>query len=180
MSQAIPATHTAGDSIDWAIDPGTRTPTDGWSAQLVLIGPQRFAINCVAEGAAFAAQATAAATGLWPAGNYGLRVLLSRAGERVTLELAPLEVLPDPVYAPSLLSSAAQHLADLKAAYHAHMASGMAVVAEYRIGDRMRKFKSVEELLKAIGHAERQVEAERMTKAVAAGLSPRRRFVTRM
>jgi hypothetical protein len=44
----------------------------------------------------------------------------------------------------------------------------------------MRKFKSVEELLKAIGHAERQVEAERMTKAVAAGLSPRRRFVTRM
>lgn len=180
MSQAIPATHTAGDHVDWALDPGTRTPADGWSAQLVLIGPDRFTVACVADGLAFAAQATAAATGLWPAGTYGLRLLLSRAAERVTVELAPVEVLPDPTYASSLLSNAEQHLADLKAAYQAHMASGMAVVAEYRIGDRLRKFKSVEELLKAIRHAEQQVEAERATKAVAAGLSPRRRFVTRM
>lgn len=180
VSQAIPATHTAGDSVDWTVDPGSRTAAEGWSAQIIGVGPDRFTLSCTVDGVAFVAQAAAASTGQWPAGTYGLRLLLTRATERVTVELASIEVLPDPTYAPSLLSTAEQHLADLKAAYQAHMASGMAVVAEYRIGDRLRKFKSVEELLKAIGHAERQVEAERMTKAVAAGLSPRRRFVTRM
>lgn len=180
VSQAIPSTHTAGDSIDWALDPGSRTPAQGWGAQLVLIGPARQAVDCVAAGVTFVAQASAATTGQWPAGRYRLRLLLSRAGERFTQELPELEVLPDPTYAASLLSTAEQHLEDLKTAYRAHLASGMAVVAEYRVGDRLRKFKSVEELLKAINHAEREVQAERDAKALAAGISPRRRFVTRM
>ncbi len=184
MSDTFPSTHTAGDSTAWRFDAGDHAPSGGWSAKLVLIGPQRLSVDCAADGEAFALAATAATTAAWLPGIYAARLLYLNGADRASRDLAALEIRPDPAAAGTgaaeLLSEAERFLADLEAAYRAHMTSGSAVVGEYRIGTRMRKFKDVSELLKALNAARRDVEAERAAKAIAAGQSPRTRFVVRM
>lgn len=180
----LPSTHTAGDSTDWRLDPGDYLPSAGWSAKLVLIGPARLVLDCTVVGGQFALQAPSATTAAWLAGDYTARVLYSKAGERHSRDLSPLRILPDPAAggtdAASLLTAAERHLADLEAAYRDHMASGNAVVAEYQIGNRRKRFKDVADLIKAINLARQDVEREKAAASLAAGGSARRRFVVRM
>ncbi len=180
----VPSTHTAGDSTAWQFDAGACLPSAGWTAQLVLIGPARITVACGTSGDTFTVAANSATTAAWAPGDYALRLLYTKAGERQSRDLPGLRILPDPAAggttADSLLSAAQKHLADLEAAYRAHMSSGSAVVAEYRIGDRMRRFKDVADLLAALNAARRDVQAEESAAALAAGGSSRRRFVVRM
>lgn len=185
MSDTLPSTHTAGDSTDWLLEAGDYLPGLGWSAQLVLIGPARISVECeIANAAQFGVQLTSATTAAWQPGDYTARVLYTKAGERHSRELTGLRILPDPASSAStarvFLTAAEAHLADLEAAYRDHMASGNAVVAEYRIGTRMTRFKDTADLIKAIDRARLDVEREKAAASLAAGGSARRRFVVRM
>jgi hypothetical protein len=184
MSDTLPSTHTAGDSTAWRFDAGDCPPASGWAAQLILIGATRQVVACTVAGEQFALDASSATTATWPADTYTASLVCTKGAERVSRTVGTVRVLPDPTAvgttARSLLTEAEAHLADLEAAYRDHMASGNAVVAEYRIGTRMKQFKSVADLLKALNAARADVEREQAAASLAAGGSARRRFVVRM
>lgn len=184
MSDSLPSTHTAGDSTAWRFDAGDCLPSAGWSAQLVLVGAVRQQIACTVAGDQFAVNAASADTAAWAPGNYTASLICTKAGERVSRTVGPLRVLADPAAvtttARSLMTAAEQHLADLEAAYRDHMASGNAVVAEYQIGNRRKRFKDLADLLRALNAARADVEREQAAANLAAGGSSRRRFVVRM
>lgn len=184
MSDTLPSTHTAGDSTAWLLDAGDYLPSAGWAAKLILVGATRIEIACTTSGSQFAASQTSSNTASWGPGDYTASVVYTKASERASRTIGALRVLPDPAAAGttarSLLTSAEAHLADLEAAYRDHMASGNAVVAEYRIGTRMTRFKDTADLIKAIDRARLDVEREKAAASLAAGGSARRRFVVRM
>lgn len=187
MASTLPSTHTAGDSGDWTLDaPDAALPGDGWAAQLVLIGAtQRYTLSGTASGSSsYAFAPSAATTAAWVAGDYTASLITTKAASRLSTPAGAIRILPDPAavgtLAASLLSTAQQRLAALQAAYDAYVASGNLTAAEVRVGDRLRKFRTVPELLQALNAARRDVEAETQAAALAAGQSARRRFVVRM
>ena len=184
MSDTIPTQHTAGDTFEATLSGADHLPSAGWSAQLVLIGPSRYTISATTSGADFSASAAAAVTAAWAPGDYSLRVVYTNGVDRATGAAASLRVLPDPTAsgtdALALKSTAQRVLDDLMLAYQAHLTGGQVHVAEYTINGRAMKFRTIAELLTAINAARRDVEAEKSAARVAAGLSPRVRYVTRM
>lgn len=184
MSASIPTTHTAGDSFAATLDGSTYPASAGWGAVLVLIGPSRQSLNSAASADDHAVAVAGAATAAWAAGSYAMRAVYTKAADRYSVALGTLTVAPDPAAggtdARALLSSAAQALQDLEAAYRAHLASGNVHVAEYEIAGRRMKYRSFADLLKALEAARRDVAAERAAALISAGLNPRKQFVTRM
>lgn len=184
VSNTIPTQHTAGDTFAATLSGVDNLPQAGWSAQLVLIGPARYTISATTSGVDFAATAAASVTAVWLPGDYSLRVVYTNGAQRATGAGASLRVLPDPTAvgtdAMTLKSTAQRVLDDLMVAYQAHLTGGQVHVAEYTINGRSMKFRAVAEMLAAINAARRDVEAEKSAARVAAGLSPRVRYVTRM
>lgn len=184
MSASTPTTHTAGNTFAATLDGSTYPASDGWVAALILIGPARFTLTSAASGDDHAVAVAGSTTASWAAGAYAMVAVYTKAADRYSVELGTLTVLPDPASAGTdaraLLSSAAQALQDLEAAYRAHLASGNVHVAEYEIAGRRMKYRSIQELLKALSAARRDVAAEQAAKRISAGLNPRTQFVTRM
>lgn len=179
-----PTQHTAGDSFAATLSGDDYPATDGWAAQLILIGPARYTVNATASGADHAAAETATATAAWQAGSYALRSIYTRGSDRVTVALPALRVLPDPAAsgtgAAALLSPAEQALQDLEAHYRGYISDGDFKVGEYQFGQRRQTFRTVADLLQALAAARRDVAAEQSAQRIAAGGSPRQRFVVRM
>jgi hypothetical protein len=184
VSTDIPTQHTAGDSFAATFSSADYPATSGWTAQLVLIGPQRITLTATAAGSSFRATANSAATASWPAGEYALRALFTLAGERASEDAGRLRVSPDPGAATTtdqaLKSTAQRVLEDLERAYQAYLSGGQVGVAEYTINGRTMKYRSVAELLQALSAARRDVANELAAARIAAGLGGRQRFVTRM
>lgn len=180
VSTSIPTLHVAGDTLSGTLSGSTYSPTSGWSAQLVLIGPERYTVNATAAAPDYAITTASVIV----AGVYALRVLYTNGAERHTVDLGQLTVVPDPADAGTTgqdLKGAAQLRLDaLMAAYDAHIASGKTLVGEYQVAGRTMKFNTLADLLAAINAAKRDVAAERAAARIAAGLGGRTRFVVRM
>ena len=186
MSQSIPLQHTAGDSFAATLDGGTYSATDGWVAQLVLIGAANHLLASTASGSDHAVVANTAATAAWTPGDYALRAIYTKAAtsSRVSLDVGSLRVLHDPVASlttsAALKSPARLAFEALQAAYRAYVAAGQFHVQEYQINGRQMKFRTVADLLTALNAAQREVQAEDAAALIAAGMNPRQRFVVRM
>lgn len=184
MAQSIPTQHTAGDSFAAVLSDSAASAADGWAAQLVLIGPERITLTGTASGADHAIAAAATVTADWAPGTYTLRALYTKASDRISRDAGTLRVLPDPAVAgtdAAALKSTAQATFDtLQAAYRAYLTSGRFTVQAYTIAGRSTTYRTVAELLQALNAAARGVEAEKAAALIAAGASPRDRFVVRM
>lgn len=186
VSDTLPTQHTAGDTYTATLSGATYAPADGWAAQLVLIGPQRITLAATVSGTDHAITADAATTAAWAPGDYSVRVVYTKAstGARSSATLGSLRLHPDPLAsgtdAAALKSPARRALEDLEAAYRAHLSSGQVQVAEYQVAGRTMKFRTLVDLLKALNAARQDVAAETARERVAAGLSPRITYVTRM
>lgn len=177
----------AGDSINYAASLPGYTPADGWSLRYRLTpraaGGTPVDITATDSGSGWLVQVGPATTAVWVAGDYTWASWVQRTGERYSIGQGQLTIKADPAALPAgtdTRSAAAVTLATLEAAYQAHISSGNAAVGEYEINGRRMKYRKLEELLAAIAAARRQVEAERVSARVSAGLSPRLQFVTRM
>ena len=180
MSESIPTQHIAGDTFKATLGARAYPPAAGWSAQLVLLGPARYAVTATA-GASDYSVSTAA---IVMPGAYTVCVVYSNGSERYTVDLGQLAVRPNPALAgatgQSLKGTAQLRLDALMAAYDAHIASGKTLVGEYEIAGRRMKFNVLADLLAAINAAKWDVEADRVAARIAAGLGGRTRFVVRM
>ena len=180
MSASIPTQHVAGDTLNVTLSGDLYPPADGWSAQLVLLGPVRVAVAATAGSSDY----TATTTTVTVAGVYALRGIYTRAPSRYTVDLGQLTVTPDPALngttGQTLKGAAQLRLDALLTMYDAHIASGKAIVGEYQIAGRQMRFSTLADLLTAINAARRDVEAEAAAQRIAAGLGGRTRFVVRM
>lgn len=180
----LPTTFTSGDAFTATITNASYPAGAGWSAQMVLIGPTRQTITGTASGDDFVFTADSAATASWAAGSYTARILYTLAGARTTVESGTLQVLPDPAAggtdARALMGTWARILADLEAAYQAHITSGRAVVGSYSIGGRSMSYQTTAELVRAIDNARREVAREEAAAKLLRGESARNKLQIRM
>jgi hypothetical protein len=183
-TNTIPLQHIAGDSFTATLTGADYSAADAWVASLLLIGPQRVTLSSSASGTDHAVAAEAAVTAVWAPGEYALRVLYTKAAERHSVDAGRLTVRPDPsattTTAVALKSPAQRTLDALEAAYAAYLASGQFHVGEYTVLGRAVKYRSLHELIKALGLARRDVASETAANMLMAGGNPRQRFVTRM
>lgn len=181
------STLIAGDSINYAAAVTGYSPADGWSLRYRLTprasGGSAIDITATDDGSGWLVQVGPAVTAAWTAGEYTWASWVQRTGERYSIGQGQCTIKADPATLAAgtdTRSAATVLLATLEAAYLEHIQSGNAVVGYYLINGRQMQYRKLEELLAAIAAARRQVESEKVAARVAAGLSPRQRFVVRM
>lgn len=181
------STLIAGDTINYAAAVTGYSPADGWSLRYRLTpragGGAAIDITAIADAGGWLVQVSPTTTAAWAPGEYTWASWMQRTGERYSIGQGQCTIKADPAtmaVGTDTRTPAAILLATLEAAYLAHIQSGNAVVGYYLINGRQMQYRKFEELLAAIASARRQVESEKVAARVAAGFSPRQRFVVRM
>lgn len=159
----------AGDSVSWSRLLPEFSADDGWTLKYRILwttGSSPAAFSAVGVGAQHVVGLDSLTTSDWPAGRATLFVFVERsigpATERVSLEAKAIEIAPNLATASNFdaRSVAARALDDLKAALASYCTAGQGPVAEYRIGDRLMKFRSTTEIVDLINFYERAVARE--------------------
>lgn len=142
-----PEQVTAGDSIAWRVADSAHPAGDGWALSLTLVSPAgRITLPAsTADGDGHIITVPPATTAAWAPGAYRLHVAATRAGERVTLLAADLEILPDPATATPY--DGRSHARRLLAAIESWLESRNPTVAEYQVADRQMRYIPIPELL---------------------------------
>lgn len=182
LSTSIPSRVIAGDSFAASASSPDCPAGDGWGATLLLVGPDgQHRVAGAIEGDGFRFAANYSATSGWVPGSYTAHVQFTRDDERKTLPAGELVIQPDPASATAReqLSPWRRILADLEAAYEAHVAAGRSTVQSYTINGRSMTFKDAGALLKEIENARGEVARENAAERIAQGRMPRTRFVVR-
>lgn len=93
---AIPASFTAGDSLELLLSAALYPPLSGWSLRIDFAGPAKpSAWNSSAAGSAHAFTLSSAATSEFAAGAYSWQLVALAENKRVTLQRGSLEVRAD-------------------------------------------------------------------------------------
>jgi hypothetical protein len=179
-------TLTSGDSVRFETCVPAYPPTDGWALTYRLI-PQvvgaPIELQATGVGDKYRVSATGAQTAIWAPGQYAWASWVSRGADSYTIASGQARIAPNPRTASLALdtrSPAERRLADLQAAYDAHISSGQAAVAEYTIGGRGMKFRDLAALISAIERAKVDVLQERRAARILRGQPARQQLVTRM
>jgi hypothetical protein len=178
---------TAGDSLSFVTCVPDYPADDGWVLRFrlapVTAGNAAIELLASAQGRDHLVSEAAATTTSWLAGTYGWTSWVERAGTVYTVSSGRVTILANPrtaTVATDTRSPAERRLADLQAAYDAHISSGQAAVAEYTIGGRGMKFRDLAALISAIERAKTDVLQERRAARILRGQPGRQQLVTRM
>lgn len=183
-------TIIAGDTLDFDqsvqdTDGNVYLPSDGWSLKLRLVpraSGTAYEVDATgaANGVDFNVAAAAATTATWAAGQYAAVALVSKSGERKTVHLGSVVVRPDPGAASTYdeRSDARKALEAAQSLWYAY-STNQVTVLEYEIAGRRMRFRSAADLLANIDALKREVRREENAERLAAGLSTRRRIITR-
>lgn len=169
-----PVTLRAGDSAAWVRNQPDRRAADGWSLTYRLIPANGLPVNIVAvgDGDNWAVSLLSTATADLPAGNCMLVGVFTRAGgEQVTVYAGSVNVLPNLLTSGAFdsRSQARRALEQLRGVFAAVSADANALTSEYQIAGRMRRFRTVEEIILAISFWEAQVTKEEAAASLIAG-----------
>ncbi|MCL2636700.1 MAG: hypothetical protein FWD50_08780 [Betaproteobacteria bacterium] len=165
-----PRTFRAGDSVSWTETLAEYPPADGWSLDYRLLWSSGTAVDIpsTAAGDEHVVSVQSASTAAWPAGRATLVWFARRAGERITVGNKQVNILPDLAAAQSFDGRTANRRAldQAEAAMAAYLEGGKAHVAEYVVGSRTMKFRSVDEIVALINHYKRLVAKENSALAM--------------
>ena len=169
----LPARHTAGDTLTFTESHADYLPEDGWVLSYVLVSALgKITLTTTDNGdGTHLINETAATTKNWLADLYRWQRYFTKGTERFTDGRGALEVLADFASVVSTLDARSdwqQILDSLKAAYKT-LASTSATVATVSYKDRSTTYRSIEEVLTALNHAERQVALEKKQQALRDG-----------
>lgn len=173
-----PINLRAGDTISWERELAEYSAADGWALKYRLLWPTGPAVDITSTGSGttHTVSLTAVTTASYAPGTATLLAYVERTGERVTLDVQTVTVLPDltasgPYDSRSLNQIA---LANARAALASYMAKGQLHVAGYDIGGRVMKFREAKDIIDLIQHLEREVAREVAAIALLSGRSPGR------
>jgi len=183
MAAAIPAVEpisiTAGDSASWTRALADYSASDGWTLTYAFIKVKFPAspllITATASGSGFLISLTPADTQFWPAGEYNGQGYVTKAGDRRTIWVGSLDVLPDYVTAGAVETrSVARRILDFIESSFEKIVQKQ--VVEATIEGVQLRFRTLKELQEARDYWLDKVNTE---EAVAAGGAPRRCILTR-
>ena len=189
----------AGDTLEFRVTVSDYPPSDGWSLTYRFVPrfatPSQAPVTLVAtvEGDEYVLFASPATTSGWVPGAYNWARWVEKTGARQVLDdldsRGQLELLPDPAQtnqgadnrtqAQKALDDCNTALANVAVRGANAGTSGLPV--EYRIGDRMMKYQTVDEahvaLLKVRNHWQTEVNQETARAMKAAGLADPRKVL---
>lgn len=180
-----PLSIRAGDSVGWTKTVAEYPATDGWALayRILPASGQPVSISTVASGADYTVgPLNSDGTASLPVGRAQLVGYVSRGTDRATIYSAPIEILPNLAAAGSFdgRSEAKIALDQLRAIFAAASADASALTQEYQIAGRMRRFKSIAEIIMAIQYWESQVARETAAESMIYGGSANGRIQVRL
>lgn len=169
----LPARHTAGDTLKFTESNANYLPADGWVLSYVLVSAlQKITLTATDNGdGGHLINESAGDTASWVADIYRHQRYYTNGADRYTDGQGQMEVLADFASVDSTLDARSdwqQILDGLKAAYK-KLTTGRISVVTSSFKDRTTTYRSVEELLTAIRHAEQQVTREKKQQALRDG-----------
>lgn len=169
-----PAIVYAGDSISWRKSLPNFPATDGWALAYKLVSASSIiAINATADGADYVIDVPASTTSGWLAGTYRWVAFVTKASARYTVASGEIVIRPNLAGATDAFdarSDAERALDDLKKALTTWIATS-GHVQEYEIAGRRMRYRSMDEIRKAISLLELEIANERKAARLAAGLA---------
>lgn len=170
----LPARHTAGDTLKFTESHADYLPGDGWVASYVLVSAlAKITITSTDNGdGSHLFNESASTTANWIADVYRWQRYFTKGSERYTDGRGEFEVLADFGSVQNSLDARSewqQILDGLKAAYK-KLSTTSATVATVSYRDRTTTYRSVDDLLTAINHAEKQVVREKKEQALRDGM----------
>jgi hypothetical protein len=92
----IPEKITAGDSVAWKKSFSAYSAADGWSLSYALANDDgQITFSGSADGSDHLIEVAASTTADWTPGEYGFDAYVTKAGERITVDVGIVEVRPD-------------------------------------------------------------------------------------
>ena len=172
----MPPVLVAGDSLLYVRDLPNYKPSDGWLLKVALVKPDTPSIllDVALNGDdRYRVSAASSDTAGWAAGVYTWQEIVEKpGGERHTVAIGALQVdaaLDDQANGYDTRTVWQQTLDNLESAYR-NMAAGNIKAASVTFNGYVTQYRTLEELIKAIDHARRQVARERQEKALRDGL----------
>ena len=152
---AIPATLTAGESIQAVTTLDGYAPNDGYTVAWRFAAPTPISIAGVSAsgGAAWALTVTPAQTLLFRRGNLSWDVIASKDGGATVAQRGTITVYPSPL-------AVSQYAAALAAVDAAIAAYGTTSKRSFSIGDMSVSYRSLQELLDLRGYYKREIARE--------------------
>jgi hypothetical protein len=155
VANQIPESFIAGDTVQWRYSPSNYHASDGWVLVYTFVNATtRKQITAAADGAAFIATLNAEDSAAWPPADYVWSAVVTRDGERYTVDTGRITVRPDIAAAPEggfdARSPARKVLEAIDAKLAGRASADQLDVIEYHIG--MRGLRRTEDgLLKLRG-----------------------------
>lgn len=175
----------AGDSLNFSTSVPDYLPDDGWVLKYRLVprtaSGSAIDITATAVDSDFVVQIAASITNGWGSDTYTWISWVEKGAEVYTIDDGQIVVRPNPRTLAAGFdgrSQAQKALEDLKTAF-ATFSATQGMVKRYAIAGREMEFNSASEILKQIAFWEAQLAAEQAAEALAKGLKPKNRILTR-
>jgi hypothetical protein len=152
-----------GDSLNFRTTPRDYTADQGWVLTYLLVpraGGERLEVETVADGASFLVQVPASVTAGWAVGDYSWAAIVTKAGDRYTVEAGNIQIKPNPAQATALDVRTQNEVA--LDAINAVLANRATMDQQnYAIGGRSLSRMPVADLLALRQHYVREIKRER-------------------
>lgn len=175
-----PASFTSGDTVSFTVPAQGDKTSAAYALTYRLVGKGALSITAAADGTGWKVTATSAQTATLPSGDYAYALVLTKTGERHTVEYGQVAVTADVLSAAVGYDGRTQAQRDLeavRAAIRAIVAGG--AVAEYSIGNRSLKKMAMSDLLALETSLKADVAREKMAAKPDGGRSVFVRFGVR-
>jgi len=168
LSTSEPTSFRAGETVEWTRTLPEYPNVDGWSLKYRIFWPSGASpvdLTATGNGTEYAVNIAASSSAAFQPGQASLWSYVERAigdpltTERIDLGVTQLQIDENLLSAGTLDSRSPNQRAldDLRAALSAYVAGSSGHVAEYQIGDRTMRFRSLREITDLIAYYEKQI-----------------------
>ena len=169
IPSTIPNEVRAGDTLRWTREFTDYPASDGWALAYTLVSSTAVAtINASADGDGFDVTVTAAISAAFVPGRYTITEFVTKALERVTLNIKPLRVLANLAGA-SAGTDVRSHARKMLEAIETWLETKSPTAASFEIAGRKLQNYPLADLLKLRDRYRAEANAE---DRAAAGLAP--------
>lgn len=176
---SVPASITAGDTLQWRISLADYLASAGWTLKYRLINSSaKYDITAAADSDDHLVTVAAATSAAYIAGTYSWQAYVEKATERFTVASGSIIVKPDLAGAAAALDTRS-HARKMLAAIEAWLEGRDPGVAEYEIAGRRMKYIPKNELIALRSRYQNEVRQEEAAERISNGLAAGNRLLVR-
>lgn len=184
MAQTVPTTEpaavTAGDTLLWSIMLAEFPASEGWTLKYRLINSAgKIDITAGASGDTYVVAVPAATSAAYVAGTYDWQRTVEKGAERFTTGTGRIIIAPNLAAQSAGYDTRSAARKILEAIEAALLGRASRTDLEYEMDGRRLKSMTHAELIAARSRMQAEVSREDAAARISAGLSPRRKLLTR-